>query len=106
MNENGRIELLPMKDIFDMFSGTSTGSIMSAGFSLSKKNNTDGVYYPKFWANEIRDIYIDNSTTIFQKNYLQRFWNFLVYLLYFVVFGIIFYFAGFYRYDNPKIKNA
>jgi patatin-like phospholipase/acyl hydrolase len=54
-----------MKDIFDMFSGTSTGSIMSAGFSLSYKNETDGVYYPKYWGEEIRNIYIDNSSTIF-----------------------------------------
>lgn len=26
---------IPMKDMFDMLSGTSTGSIMSAGFSLA-----------------------------------------------------------------------
>jgi len=30
----------------------------------------------------------------------------LVYLLYFLIFGIIFYFIGYFKYDNPKILKA
>lgn len=103
-DDGNRIERVPMKDIFNMFSGTSTGSIMSSGFSLTYKNGN--LMYPKYWAEDIRNVYIDNAPVIFKKNFLKRFWNFLIYLLYFVIFGVTFYFAGYYRYDNPKIKEA
>jgi patatin-like phospholipase/acyl hydrolase len=53
---------IPMKDLFDMFSGTSTGSILSAGMSLAK---VKGGIEPKYWADDIRNIYIDNSKKIF-----------------------------------------
>lgn len=92
-----------MKDLFDMFSGTSTGSILSAGLSLGTPDNST---HPRYWANDIRNIYIDNASTIFKKNYLHSFYNFLIYLIYFFVFGSIFYSMGYYRYDNPKIYKA
>jgi patatin-like phospholipase/acyl hydrolase len=67
-----------MKDIFDMFSGTSTGSIMSAGLSLNAdysqknaKSTVDKPVEPKFWATAIRDIYITNAKEIFKRNYLN-----------------------------------
>ena len=92
-----------MKDLFDMFSGTSTGSILSAGLSLA---NPDIPTNPKYWADDIRNVYINNSSTIFKKNYLHTFYNFIIYCIYFFIFGSIFYSMGHYRYDNPKIYTA
>ena len=41
------IKRVPMKDLFDMMAGTSTGSILSAALTLPKEKNST---VPKFWA--------------------------------------------------------
>jgi patatin-like phospholipase/acyl hydrolase len=40
MDKNGNLrKRIPMKDLFHMFSGTSTGSILSAGMSLADEDD-------------------------------------------------------------------
>jgi len=47
---------IPMKDLFDMMAGTSTGSILSTALSLPKENGgTD----PEFWAYDVMHIYMN-----------------------------------------------
>ena len=48
------IEKVPMKDLFDMMAGTSTGSILSAALALPKEKGSD---IPKFWAAQALEIY-------------------------------------------------
>ena len=65
-NPTGR---LPMKDLFDMYAGTDTGSIVSSALALqndglktgtvakwidqSVTNPPPAPVYPKFWANDV-----------------------------------------------------
>ena len=90
-----------------MFSGTSTGSILSAGLSLANSTSVEGEpQEPKYWADDIRNIYTGKRGVIFRSNPLNTLLSILVYVLYFLIFGIIFYFIGYFKYDNPKILKA
>ncbi|MGE4570873.1 MAG: patatin-like phospholipase family protein [Gammaproteobacteria bacterium] len=53
-------------DFFDLFSGTSTGSMIVAGLLTPNKDNR-----PTYSAKEIVDLYFDNADTIFQDSLLQ-----------------------------------
>ena len=97
-SSNGRI---PMKDLFDMLSGVSTGSIMSAGFSIAKPDDS-----PLYWAEDIKGVYINNAGEIFLTNSFGRFTTFMIYFLFIICFGSLFFFMGYYKYDNPKIHKA
>ena len=90
-----------MKDMFDMLSGTSTGSIMSAGFSLADDQGN-----PEYWASDIKAVYIDNADQIFLINGFGYFTTVLIWLVYFTCFGSWFFVVGHYKYDNPNIHRA
>lgn len=53
-------------DFFDLFTGTSTGSMIVAGLLAPSKDNR-----PAYSAKEIVDLYFDNADTIFQDSLLQ-----------------------------------
>ena len=53
-------------DFFDLFAGTSTGSMIVAGLLAPNKDNR-----PTYSAKEIVDLYFDNADTIFQDSLLQ-----------------------------------
>ncbi|HIF88224.1 MAG TPA: patatin [Candidatus Thioglobus sp.] len=53
-------------DFFDLFAGTSTGSMIVAGLLAPNKDNR-----PAYSAKEIVDLYFDNADTIFQDSLLQ-----------------------------------
>ena len=63
------IKKIPMKDLFNMMAGTSTGSILSAGLrgghqwrGLSvKSDDPKKPNYPKYWASDAVNIYIDGG---------------------------------------------
>lgn len=56
------LERMPMKDIFDMMAGTSTGSILASALSIPEKS---GSRYPKYWANQAVAIYENGAHIIF-----------------------------------------
>lgn len=104
MNNGQKRERIPMKDLFDMLSGTSTGSILSGGLSIGKNGDKEE---PMFWADDIRSIYeLDAEKKIFKKTWWKTALNYLIPLLIFAIFIIVFYLIGKWRYDNPKIKIA
>ena len=49
-----------MKDLFDMLTGTSTGSILAAGLSVPV--NTSFPQTPRFWARDAINIYETDAT--------------------------------------------
>jgi patatin-like phospholipase/acyl hydrolase len=51
-----------MKDLFDMMSGTSTGSILATSLAIPK---TVGSNEPMFWASDAVKIYADGGPDIF-----------------------------------------
>jgi patatin-like phospholipase/acyl hydrolase len=57
------ITKMPMKDMFDMFAGTSTGSILASALTIPKKK---GERDPRFWAEDAVKIYEDGGPTIFK----------------------------------------
>jgi len=62
-DDTGKLrEKLPMMNLFDMMSGTSTGSILSTALSLPSDTNKSE---PKFWAHDALEIYEDNGPEIF-----------------------------------------
>jgi patatin-like phospholipase/acyl hydrolase len=62
----GRIH---MQDLFEMFAGTSTGSILASSLSLAYTLENDR--QPMFWAEAIEKVYIDNASNIFKQNRLS-----------------------------------
>lgn len=102
-------EAVAMKDMFDMISGTSTGSIITA--SLSYWDKTDEANYkgdekiPTFFAEEILDIYRKNGAVIFADHKASGDGTqTLVFILFCVIWGILFYFLGKHIYDNDETK--
>lgn len=89
-----------MIDLFDMFAGTSTGSIASSGLCIREdpKNQTSS---PRFWASGVLGIYVDGRPVIFQKDQ-HWFTRILSYTLYFIFFAGLFFLMGRCIYNNPK----
>ena len=90
---------IAMKDMFDMISGTSTGSIMAAGFSMPKKSHTVhgevvlSKNVPGYFAKEIIDIYRNDNNKIFDKHPVTTsvimFLSVLLFPL-FIYFGVLY----------------
>lgn len=59
---------MALKDLFDMFAGTSTGSILAAGFSYPNDEEGKDKKQPKFFATDILKIYSERGTDIFVPN--------------------------------------
>ena len=97
-----------MKDLFDMVSGTSTGSIITAALTYTDKekglqDTAGNVPMPGFWAKTIKEIYTKNGGVIFADHKdsgsgTQG----VVFFLFVVIWGIAFFFLGRYIYDNPE----
>jgi hypothetical protein len=111
----GRDGLFAMKDLFDMTSGTSTGSIIAAGLvypcpncTVSDNADVGGKVYkpPGFFAADLLKIYTEKNDQVFMKDKLGWFISIFYVLLFMAFWGGIFYLIGWYRYDNPKVLQA
>ena len=104
-NAQGKVA---MKDLFDMISGTSTGSIITAALTYTNKtaglkDSTGTVPAPGFWAKTIKEIYTVNGGTIFADHKSSGSDTQIVVFFFFVlIWGVAFYFLGRYIYDNPE----
>jgi len=102
-------EAVAMKDMFDMISGTSTGSIITAALSFYNKKdprNKEGENkIPTFFADEIKNIYTENGSVIFADHKASGDGTqTLVFLIVVVFFGALFYMLGKHIYDNDETK--
>ena len=100
----GREGVIAMKDLFDMTSGTSTGSIISAGLSYPiGTSNSVEKQTPKYFAKEVIEVYSTKGEQIFKESegYSTGFLTLWFFIFVFFIGGI-FYFIGRYYYDNPK----
>ena len=96
-----------MQDLFDMFAGTSTGSILAAALSQAyNATATDETRQPKFWSEAIRNIYIDKRNDIFLKNGAGVATKVFAFLISFVGLCLLFYACGNRKYDSKKKLEA
>jgi hypothetical protein len=94
-----RIEKIHMQWLYQMFSGTSTGSLLSTAMSLSSdevnpKDNLKGFKRPYKWASDATEIYTSGAPDIFRSNAMGGFVKFLYYVAFIAVFGGISYLGG------------
>ena len=62
----GREGIIPMKDLFDMMAGTSTGSIISAALSYPSGEKLEtGEQIPQYWSKEVIEVYSQRGDEIF-----------------------------------------
>lgn len=95
----GRPGVVHMKDLFEMTAGTSTGSIISAGLSFPKGNSTN---FPKYFADDVIEIYTKNGDKIFSKSEGSELWvQVVIFIIHVLIWGVVFFFIGRHRYDNP-----
>lgn len=105
---NGTVrESIHMMWLFDMFSGTSTGSLLSTalavksdGTNIHKDDDYKGLAEPQYWADECTEIYATGAPDIFRDNSLGKFGRWVFYLSFITVLGAVFYCWGRCRYDS------
>ena len=62
----GRDEVIPMKDLFDMMAGTSTGSIISAALTYPADDDlATGEQVPQYWSKEVIEVYSQRGNELF-----------------------------------------
>ena len=92
-------EKLHMSNLFDMFAGTSTGSMISAALSLPMD---DDKTQPKYWARDTVNIYKLEAPVIFTKNGVDFYREILCYTIFIIVFSSLFFFIGTRKFNNKK----
>jgi hypothetical protein len=103
----GRDGIIPMKDLFDMMAGTSTGSIISAALSYPSDEKLEtGEQVPQFWSKEVIEVYSQRGDEIFQKKSGNKAWvNVLIFFLFVSLVGGFFYLLGKLFYDNDEVMS-
>ena len=94
-----------------MFSGTSTGSLLSTAMALpsdetNPKDNLKGFTRPYKWASDATEIYTGGAKDIFRSNAMGTFVKVLYYIAFIAVFGGAFYLGGNRCYNREKKINA
>ena len=95
-----------MQDLFDMFAGTSTGSILASALSLAYNKNIPEERQPRFWATAIEDIYYNDREKIFKQNRIGWLAQTIAYFIAIGLFTGSFYFVGRRKYDDPQKQQA
>ena len=80
-----RIEKIHMQWLYSMFSGTSTGSLLSGAMAVfnetgNAKDNLKGFKRPQYWGADATDIYEKTSPLIFRYNGLASVIKVLYYM--------------------------
>jgi hypothetical protein len=92
-----------VRDLFDMFAGTSTGSILASALSLKSTTNSSE---PRYWATDANMIYVDSAPVLFAKNGVSKFFEVICYCVFISAFAATFFLCGRHRYNNKKTIEA
>jgi hypothetical protein len=89
-----------MADIFDMFAGTSAGSILTGALGTPHATMEDE---PRYFANKIVDIFALRGGDLFKSPENSVWQELLIIFVVTIPFALIGYFIGRYKYDNPRV---
>ena len=97
---------LPVSSLFNMLSGTSTGSLLSTGLSIQKNRviKGDGIIdtEPLYFAEDAIGIYLKAADDIFNPNGLRTWGIILIILGFVLVCGVPCFICGHRRHNNPN----
>ncbi|CDW88051.1 patatin [Stylonychia lemnae] len=94
-----------MAELFDMVSGTSTGSLLASSLVLPNPDK-NSPQINKFFASDALKIYTEFAPEVFQKYQLPRIWRIVGSLGFAIVGGIIFFFVGLKLLTDTQFESA
>jgi patatin-like phospholipase/acyl hydrolase len=98
------VNKLHLTDMFDMFAGTSAGSIQAAGLSIPSPTNATS---PKYYAKGVQRIFERGADTMFKMTpHISNWFYFFSFSISILVFTTCCHCYGKHKYQNPRVLAA
>ena len=93
---------MPMIDLFNMISGTSTGGLLTTALVTPSKDDRSQPYYSDF----IIDLFVNEGPTIFKAQTINQGLLGIMIVTFIMIFGVLGYKLGKRTFANPQVEDT